>query len=152
MVFQSRASYIHAYLRETGSSSIMMWSTSNTHRFIRAERKHNKIYLKYYAYFSMLKFFPHLIYDFTFFLSLFFTLLVISILASHTYAIKCYVCGEGADRPFVESTNINQSLVERIQSSCDGFHSNLTPQEREKYAFECPTEYKGCSIVVGGKQ
>lgn len=79
-------------------------------------------------------------------------LVVISILASHTYAIKCYVCGENSASPFAESTSVNQSLVRgRIQSSCDGFDASTTPQEREKYAFECPPEYKGCSIVVGGK-
>lgn len=79
---------------------------------------------------------------------------VILILAPHTYAIKCYVCGEGSEAPFYDtkSTSINQSFVkERIQTSCDGFDSSLTPQEREKYAIECPAEYKSCSFLVGGK-
>lgn len=74
--------------------------------------------------------------------------------ASHTYAIKCYICGEGSESPFYDtkSTSINQSFVkERIQTSCDGFDLSLTPQEREKYAIECPIDYKSCSVVVEGK-
>lgn len=81
---------------------------------------------------------------------------VISILSliSTTNAIKCYICGQGADAPFLESRqpNINRTFVEqKVHKSCDEF-DRIPLEEKYKYEMNCPEDFVGCMLNVGGEK
>lgn len=72
---------------------------------------------------------------------------------SATDAIKCYICGPGADAPFFESrsANINRTFIEqKVHKSCDEF-DRIPLEEKYKYEMECPEDFVGCMLNVGGE-
>ncbi|CRL01649.1 CLUMA_CG014872, isoform A [Clunio marinus] len=72
-------------------------------------------------------------------------------LISTTTAIKCYVCGDESELPFLEtkSMNINETFIkEKIHNSCDEF-DRIPLEEKHKYEMECPDDYVGCMLQVG---
>lgn len=74
-------------------------------------------------------------------------------LVSSTNAIKCFICGAGSDLPFLESTSsgVNETLIkQKIHKSCDEF-DRIPLEEKYKYEMECPDDYLGCMLNVGGE-
>lgn len=73
-------------------------------------------------------------------------------LVSTANAIKCYVCGNGSDEPFLEakSSNFNETSIRQIHSSCDEF-DRIPLEEKSKYEMNCPDGFLGCMLNVGGK-
>lgn len=75
-------------------------------------------------------------------------------LISTANAIKCYVCGTDAELPFLESSNINATFIrEKIHKTCDEFDRIPLEEneERRKYEMDCPDNYVGCMLNVGGE-
>lgn len=71
-------------------------------------------------------------------------------LTSTTNAIKCYVCGVDSETPFYES-NFNETFIkQRVQTSCDEF-DRIPLEEKNKYEMDCPENFVGCMLNVGGE-
>lgn len=71
-------------------------------------------------------------------------------LISTTNAMKCYVCGEGSDGPYLDS-NINETYFkQRIHKSCEEF-DRIPLDEKHKYEMECPEGSIGCMLNVRGE-
>lgn len=74
-------------------------------------------------------------------------------LISTSTAIKCYVCGDRSELPFLEAkaSNYNETFIKaKIQNSCDDF-DRVPPEEKYKYELDCPEGFVGCMLNVGGK-
>lgn len=74
-------------------------------------------------------------------------------LISTSTAIKCYVCGNRSELPFLEAqaSNYNETFIKaKIQKSCDDF-DRVPPEEKYKYELECPEGFVGCMLNVGGE-
>lgn len=75
------------------------------------------------------------------------------LMISTTTAIKCYVCGTGAELPFEETKDlsINATHIKlSIHSSCEEF-DRVDPSEKERYAVDCPKDFHACMLQIDGK-
>lgn len=74
-------------------------------------------------------------------------------MTSTTMAIKCYVCGTGAELPFMETKDLSINathIKQTIYSSCEEF-DRVDPSEKGRYGVDCPKDYVGCMIQIDGK-
>lgn len=74
-------------------------------------------------------------------------------LISTSAAIKCYVCGNRSELPFLEArtSNFNETFIkQKIHKSCDDF-DRVPLEDKYKYEMECPEGFVGCMLNVGGE-